>query len=115
MSAPEAIAELSRGALVGHKQTSVFTAAETFGWQLRSISGRSFPVSQRRVIGHCRHWGGSGSTSAMSWTADSGGIEQSNGSFLHQRTHTPDPQRPSRSLYTGRSQPLDIAACGLRS
>jgi hypothetical protein len=24
--------------------------------------------------------------------ADSGGIEQSDGSFLHQRTHTPDPE-----------------------
>jgi hypothetical protein len=26
--------------------------------------------------------------------ADSGGIEQSDGSFLHQRTHTPDPELP---------------------
>jgi hypothetical protein len=28
--------------------------------------------------------------------ADSGGIEQSDGSFLHQRTHTPNPIAASR-------------------
>lgn len=35
--------------------------------------------------------GGLGSRSAMSRIAEGGGIEQPNVSFLHQRTHTPDP------------------------
>jgi hypothetical protein len=46
----------------------------------------------------------------MSRIADGGGIEQPDGSFLHQRIHPPDPQQPFRILYTGRSQPLDVAA-----
>jgi hypothetical protein len=57
-------------------------------------NGRSDFWFIKPVVGHCRHWGGSGSTSAMRRIADSGGIEQSDGSFLHQRTHTPDPERP---------------------
>jgi hypothetical protein len=47
---------------------------------------------ERSVIGHCRHWGGLGSTSAMWWIADGGGIEQPDGSFLHRRTRSLDPQ-----------------------
>jgi hypothetical protein len=30
--------------------------------------------------------------------ADGGGIEQPDGSFLHQRIHTPDPERPAKRL-----------------
>jgi len=35
----------------------------------------------------------------MWWIADDGGIEQSDGSFLHQRTHTPDPLLPLESRW----------------
>jgi hypothetical protein len=59
---------------------------------LARYNGPSFLRLVRQVIGLCRHWGGSASTSAMWRIADSGGIEQSDGSFLHQRTHTPDPE-----------------------
>jgi hypothetical protein len=51
---------------------------------------RSGCFGNRQLIGHFRHWGRSGSTSAMWRIAGSGSIEQSNGSFLDQRTHTPD-------------------------
>jgi hypothetical protein len=45
------------------------------------------------LIGLSCHWDRQGSTSAMWRIADDGGIEQPDGSFLHQRTHTPDPHR----------------------
>ncbi|SFU26462.1 hypothetical protein SAMN05192563_105610 [Paraburkholderia aspalathi] len=54
-------------------------------------SGHSSSRPRWHVFGHCRHSGGPGSMSAMSWIADGGGIQQSDGSFLRSRTHTPDP------------------------
>lgn len=54
----------------------------------------SKPASRGRQFGLCRHWGRSGSTSAISRIADGHGTTQRNGSFLHQRTHTSDPQLP---------------------
>jgi len=59
-----------------------------------AASCRSFFRAVWQVVGLCGHWGGLGSTSAMWRIADSGGIEQPDGSFLHRRTHTPDPKQP---------------------
>jgi hypothetical protein len=60
-------------------------------WQVANWNGHSRGVSADKFVGHCRHWGGLGSTSAMWRIADGGGIEQPDGSFLHQQIHTPDP------------------------
>jgi len=47
---------------------------------------------RRPEIGLSGHWGGLGSMSSMWRIADGGGVEQLDGSFLHQRTHTTDPE-----------------------
>ncbi|MGF6870854.1 hypothetical protein OKW35_000308 [Paraburkholderia sp. MM5477-R1] len=61
------------------------------GW----LSGRAAGDNPGgRQVGHCLHWAGLSSASAMRRIADDGGIEQPDGSFLHPRTHTPDPHRP---------------------
>jgi len=44
------------------------------------------------IVLNC-HWDEPGSTSAMWLNADDGGVEQPDGSFLHQRTHALDPRR----------------------
>lgn len=55
-------------------------------------------------LGHCRHWGELGSTSAMQRIADSGGVEQPDGTFRRHRTHTSDPKRSlGRSSANGRN------------
>ena len=47
------------------------------------------------LVGRSCHWDRLGSTSAMRPIADDGSIEQPGGGFLHQRTHTPDPEGPA--------------------
>jgi hypothetical protein len=46
-----------------------------------------------RFIGHCRHWGELGFTSAMRRIADSGGVEQSDGSFCIRELTLPTHRR----------------------
>jgi hypothetical protein len=58
------------------------------------ICAKTIDDNRCRLIGHCRHWGGQSSASATWRIADDGGIEQPDGSFLHRRTHTPDPLPP---------------------
>jgi hypothetical protein len=48
------------------------------------LTGRPIVKDERAVIGLSRHWDGLGSTSAMWLIADDGGIEQPDGSILHQ-------------------------------
>jgi hypothetical protein len=75
----------------GHSRPTNFTDLEWPQWPNLSRCARNCHCP---LVGHCRHWGRSGSTSAMWRITDRGSVEQSNGSFLHQRTHTPDPLRP---------------------
>jgi hypothetical protein len=49
--------------------------SRTLKTQLHSAKGHSIVESRRRAIGHCRHWGGRRSTSAMCRIADGGGIK----------------------------------------
>jgi hypothetical protein len=60
------------------------------------------------------HWDGPGSTSAMWRTADDGGIEQLDGSFLHSRTHTPDPKATVRSSFSAPQSGQSAAAHSAR-
>jgi hypothetical protein len=75
------------------------------------------PIPRERFspIGHCRHWDGLGSTSAMSRIADGGGIEQPDGSFLHQRIHTPDRRRVKTRAESGlrKNRPFRSRQVGL--
>jgi hypothetical protein len=79
---------------LGHEPPFKCGVARTFKGRLHPVTGHPIVKDERSVVGHCRHWGEPGSTSAMRRIADSGGIEQRNGSFLHQRTHAPDPLPP---------------------
>jgi hypothetical protein len=54
--------------------------------------------------------GGLGSPPAMWRIADGGGIEQRDSSFLHQRTHTPDPKR-----HLGMAEGLRLSAQDISS
>jgi hypothetical protein len=56
----------------------------TFERRLDRVNGPSMDDHVRQIIGLSRHWDGLVSTSAMWLIADDGGIEQPNGSILHQ-------------------------------
>ena len=76
--------------IIGGRVVAVPTAGIGVDWPYRAFI---FGL----VIGHCRHWGRLGSTSAMWRTADGGGITQPEVRFLCQRTHTFDPKLSHRS------------------
>jgi hypothetical protein len=67
------------------------------------MNGHSAGEDERSFFGHCRHSGGLDSKSAMSWNADGGGVEQSDGSFERSRTHTPDPPQAFAMHRSGRT------------
>ena len=77
--------------------------------RLRPNSSRCERNRHGQVLGHARHWRGLGSTSAIRLRiADGAGVEQPGGSFLHQRTHTPDPLLPVKVAESNGSFRLHI-------
>lgn len=78
---------------VGQLRTLADAVTRTFERRLRPDNGPSRADDVGRVVGLCRHSGALDFTSAMWRIADGGGTVQLNGSFLHLRTHTPDPER----------------------
>jgi len=77
------------------------------------VSPFSQSTCRRRALSQCRpepSLGRAGSTSVMWRIADGGGVEQLDGSFLYQRTHTLDPQETVASSRSGRSRTNNDAA-----
>ncbi|RKT10737.1 hypothetical protein B0G69_8205 [Paraburkholderia sp. RAU2J] len=80
---------------VARKFSISWRSCDTFptGYPKAAAMFRNLTDALRAQLGQSRRWRGRGCTSAVRRIADSGSIERPSGSFLHQRTHTPDPFR----------------------